>query len=121
MGLYATFTSGFEYKFSHDPSDPKDILGVFGTPHEDAKGRTWRIEDQSRLLLYIRSIEHSIEIEPIQFTDYEHSLRGTNTLVYYICKLEFRDHKKKYNYLLTSLLYHQLLYTNPLVATYSEP
>jgi hypothetical protein len=120
MGLYATFNTGFEYKFSHDPTDPKDILGVFGKAHDDGKGRTWDGDDRPKLILHIRSIEYSIEVTPIQFSEYDDSSDGTNKLIFYISKLNFRDTKKQYNYLLTSLLYHQLRYTDPLIAIYSE-
>lgn len=131
MGRYATFNTGFDYKFVFgvQPSNDIEFFGgiIEDTTEDDNRYTyeskiTWSIDDQARCLSVIRTIESECELPVFNFTNYQNSIEGTYVLYTDAYNIQFDDEKydiKIYHkYILGLLIYQQLNYCCPLKASY---
>ena len=112
MGRYAFFNTGLEYKFMFAVQDSYDITRFGGmdlTDTVDHPAILWKTEDA----LGIRAILIQLNGMEPDWSLYERSIDGTERL---------RQHLRATNapprYALGCIIYHQLLYSPILTATY---
>jgi len=121
MGRWAFFNTRFEYKFAF-ASQPSEDIEKFGgwTKHIDVNNRRirWTAEDKSTILEGVQEIERIHGLAPCNFNLYEKTIRGTESLLEYIYRIEQIDGPVKATYCLGAIIYHQLTYKEPLEASY---
>jgi hypothetical protein len=123
MGRYAFFNTGLEYKFGFGIQTSGDIkrFGGFDNNSIDNPIHVWSQEDKEYILGILKDMEKGYDILPIDFSEFENSLKGTNRvhskLLENISK-KCEDAELYYKYYLGAIIYHQLLYTRILTAEY---
>lgn len=125
MGRYAFFNTNFEYKFIYGLQASEDIL-LFGghtlTINKESPIQMWKSSDKENILQILQANDFHVEFE-----NYEKNINGTYAL-HKDLKEKFSDFleinesiiaaQSIYENILGSLIYHQLLYTNELIAKY---
>ena len=106
MGRYAFFNSDFEYKFKFGIQDSNDIR-KFGGLCIDESIHKWSGDDKKYILSMLDGLN-------INFEKYTEDIDGTYELE------QFLTNRINYTYLLGSLIYHQLLYTDELICEYEN-
>jgi hypothetical protein len=127
MGRYAFFSTNFEYKFRFGVQ-PSDEITLFGgtTSHlhfqQGYLTQTWSQEDRPLIQERLDKLLEWIGEEPVAFEAYEKNVGGSYRLLSELYTLYTTGHSEKNvaQYILGCLIYHQLLYTDTLVADY-EP
>ena len=124
MGRYAFFSTGFEYKFAFGVQPSEDILLFGGNAcFEDSDygylKHSWEKEDMSLIEKKLQECLEWLGIDPVKFESYEKNNTGTYNLVYDLQHLT-KEHNEEVTarYILGCAIYHQLLYTDALVADY---
>jgi hypothetical protein len=129
MGRYANFNTGFEYKFAFSIQASMDIemfggkdISVYDLSGElqEAK-REWNQEDKAFILETLTEMAQDNQFEVPNFGEIENTLQGTYLMSEYI-----RVHRAftsevgepYYTFRLGCFIYHQLLYTPTLIASY---
>lgn len=122
MGRYAFFSTGFEYKFRFgiQPSEEITLFGGTASHEQGYPSQTWTEEDISMIEEKLKNLLDWIGEEPVRIEDYEKNLDGSYKLFSDLYSLYETDHDEKIvaQYILGCLIYHQLLYTETLIAEY---
>lgn len=132
MGRYAFFNTEFEYKFIFAVQPSEDILKFGGIPDLEDKHspkHTWTTKDKDLILGRLKDLEESLNLPTHDFERYEKSVKGTWKLREFLYTIEinacfiFKGASEEYSklfatYILGCILYHQLLYTEVLTASY---
>jgi hypothetical protein len=126
MGRYAFFTTGLEYKFAFGVQDSADIRSFGGIIRHDLyRGgdlhHEWGQQDLKTIFDELLELIDYREIHIPDFEKYEDTLNGTHTLKWDIEKT-FQNStysgERIARFILGSLIYHQLLYTEVLRVHY---
>ena len=124
MGRYAYFSTGFEYKFSFGVQSSEDILlfegrAFLNEAEPGFKRHMWEKEEISRIQKKLDESLKWLGEEPVNFQSYEGSALGTYQLMNDLLPL-YKEHNEELTarYILGSIIYHQLLYNEILVAEY---
>lgn len=135
MGRYAFFNTGFEYKFAFACQNSGDILlfGGLGNFRGDITSEyfeeeeyqdpyhEWSQEDKKIILSRLKQLAEKLSLEMINFEGFAKNLDGTYELREALYdRIEGKDEKIGYMYLLGCLIYHQLLYTDKLTVHYEN-
>ncbi len=123
MGRYAFFNTGLEYKFGFGIQNSEDIFrfggcgNIHGRYNNDNPYHEWDASDKEYIKQNLEELEAMLNLLPCPFERFEKTLNGTYDLRYSLDS----DHDNRtlfYQYILGCLIYHQLLYTPNLRATY---
>ena len=131
MGRYAFFNTGFEYKFGFGAQSSRDILlfsglgnsyGFITSPYFKGTPQDpyheWSQNDKPIILRRLQTIVEDLDDCVIDFERFEKNIHGTQKLREAIREQNEDNDEVFYLYLLGCLIYHQLLYTEKLTATY---
>jgi hypothetical protein len=124
MGRFATFNTGFEYKFAFGIQPSEDIT-TFGGEVNDTdddeynsyySGHIWREEDKENVLNCLNQFGEGFVLP--HFERYEKSLEGTNEMLSSEPFSYDKDNVYIHRFVLGCLIYHQLLYEPNLSVEY---
>jgi hypothetical protein len=120
MGRYAFFSTGLEYKFRFGVQESYDMCRFGGVLSETIPNahytQAWTESDRSTALAKVQELAEFLGDPVPDFSVFEKSLEGTYQLRDALYPLYTEDHSEELvaRFLLGCLLYHQLLYTDPL-------
>lgn len=127
MGRFATFNTGFEYKFAFAIQSSWDITEFYGNCIEDSFHVTWTAEeDKEKIQTKLDNLQKTKKFLPeILLDQFKPSTQGTIELYYFLheknpfktIQMERNPTSKEklfYKYLLGCLIYHQLSYVDTL-------
>lgn len=121
MGRYAFFNTGLEYKFGfgiQESTDMEEFGGKLKILGDNDGEITWSVEDIPAIRVCIKTLEDCLGFEEFSVEKYEKSLKGTLNLKSDLYEILDMSDKESYTYILGFLIYHQLLYTSPLVVRF---
>ncbi len=120
MGRYAFFNTSFEYKFAFaiQPSSDMQIFGgsELASKEDDSFAHSWTKDDLPDIKETLEILSKFCKLDLLDFETYEKSIKGTNKLWH-----DLYDKMKSpqdYTFMLGCIIYHQLLYTDPLTVEY---
>lgn len=126
MGRYASFNTGFEYKFVFG-LQPSDDITNFGGEVNDTddeeynlyySGHIWNNNDKNTIMSILKDFGEGFVVP--DFSKYQNDVEGTYVMYYELIEQISTDHNRVefFKFVLGCLIYHQLLYTSQLSVQY---